>query len=70
VPQQSDREYYAARAAAERELEASAKDQAIAGIHGQLALRYERLAASDDGTLLHTLPFGSTPQRTAARLEH
>jgi hypothetical protein len=51
--QQSDLDYYTARAAVERELSDSAPDPGIALIHTQLADRYEALAAG----LTRPLPY-------------
>jgi hypothetical protein len=41
---QSDLDYYASRARAERELSVNATDPAVATIHAKLADRYEKLA--------------------------
>jgi hypothetical protein len=43
---QSDEDYYAARAAAERRLSQTASDPRAAGVHEAMAERYEALRAS------------------------
>ena len=48
MTEQSDQDYYTARAAVERALSDTATDPAIAIIHTQLADRYEALAAGPD----------------------
>ena len=48
MTEQSDQDYYAARARVERALSDTATDPAIAIIHTQLADRYEALAAGLD----------------------
>ena len=42
--QQSDQDYYVARAATSRDLAKRAADPASAAIHAELAIRYDKLA--------------------------
>ena len=51
VNQPDHRDYYIGRAAASRQLAQRAANPAIAAIHTDLAIRYERLAAQSDGTI-------------------
>lgn len=50
MTRQSDREYYAGRASAERELSQTAIDPVVAEIHARLADGYERLTAIRSGS--------------------
>lgn len=47
---QSDRDYYAARAATARNLAQRAADPAIAALHAEFATRYDLLAAQTEWT--------------------
>lgn len=45
---ESDLEYYGGRAAVERELARTSRDESVAAIHAQLAMRYEQMARQVD----------------------
>ena len=66
----SDDQYYATRAAAERELSQSAPDPAVALIHAKLAERYECLVAGERAPrpTLHIVPanWAAGPRRGRA----
>jgi len=50
MTRQSDRDYYAARASAERELSERAIDPVVAEVHAKFAESYERLSARRAGS--------------------
>lgn len=63
---QSDEEYYATRAAVERQLSDTAADPSTALIHAQLASRYELLAKGHDSPGISLQLVGGTEVASAS----